>query len=137
MGRVRVAWFVVGVLVLHACGAPAALVVGPCGLEVNVYGQTGPTAERQRLDPPYVVTLPPTGHRRPHEPDISFTGTGWHRVQLTRTPPDADPNTSVVDGEMINDGSVGFPVDLPGEWRFRLYDANAGCERDFSVQVRE
>jgi hypothetical protein len=103
-----------------------------CTLEV-VFDASG---TRTTIQPPYEVTLPardPSGFQG----GISFQGSGWQQVDVVMIRPDGVvADTYRDEAGRINDGSVAFPLEGPGTWRFKLSDVQAGCRREFTVEAR-
>jgi hypothetical protein len=103
-----------------------------CTLEV-VFDASG---TRTTIQPPYAVTLA-APDASGFQGGISFQGSGWQQVDVVVIRPDGVIGDTYRDeAGRINDGSVAFPLDGPGTWRFKLSDARAGCRREFTVAAR-
>ena len=131
MPSVTTARFLLATLVVAGCAffAPPPVAVGPCTLILVV---AGPAGNRQ-LESPFVVDLPAPDRMA----DVHFLGSGWTQARVTLT----DPTGAIrVDdeapGDEINMGWTGVSVDAPGRWHARLFDDDAGCTADFSIEAR-
>jgi hypothetical protein len=103
-----------------------------CTLEV-VFDASG---ARTTIQPPYAVTLP-APDASGFQGGISFQGSGWRQADVVVIRPDGVVADTYRDQDgRINDGSVAFPLEGPGTWRFKLSDAEAGCRRELTVEVR-
>ena len=103
-----------------------------CTMEV-VFDASG---TRTTIEPPYAVTLP-AADASGFQGGISFQGSGWRQADVVVIRPDGIVADTYRDQDgRINDGSVAFPLEGPGTWRFKLSDAEAGCRREFTVEVR-
>jgi hypothetical protein len=125
-------WFGVGFLavVLGACVTPQAVVIGDCTLRVQSDG----TDNGRALAPPYVVAL---DRGKELDTGIRVSGAGWRAVDVTVNEPGGVTHDDLrpLTGDDMRSGSWGFNTGMLGTWRIRLSDDQAGCVREFSVEV--
>ena len=127
-------WVAVGFLavVLGACVTPQPIVIGPCTLRVSFVGEPG---DERDLAPPYVVELV---RGEELSTGIGVSGAGWRAVDVTVTEPGGDIHDDLgqqLTADDMGSGSWGFNTGKLGTWRIRLSDDQAGCVREFSVEV--
>jgi hypothetical protein len=121
------------IVIVGACAniIPSTTTVGSCKLELHA--QVG--GEVRPIDPPYVIEM--TSFFGTGKTIIVFYGVGWERPTVHQTDPEGvlRVDGEVVPGEDVNWGRRGWEVDAPGSWHFRLTDEEAGCIREFDVEV--
>jgi hypothetical protein len=121
-------------LALAGCAflAPAPEASGPCTFKVSAaeLGVIRP------MDPPYsLVMTPPSKAFEFGDASVVVSGGGWRMVKVTSIAPSGVVDTFDVPGRILS-GDLLLPAGVPGTWRFRLSDDEAGCVRAFSVDVR-
>jgi hypothetical protein len=84
-----------------------------------------------------VTLLPSEVAAESGQTGISVVGTGWREADVTIAGPDGALFAEAsADGQDISSGLVGWPLDKPGMYRFRLQDDQAGCIQEFSIEAR-
>jgi hypothetical protein len=103
---------------------------GPCTLVLQ-------SEDREILQLPYTVGWkPPDKAMRMGAVGVLFTGTGWMMtVEFTVRSENAN-YTDSVEGQAINAGNLGFGLEVPGMYHFRLEDRVAGCVQEVTVEAR-
>jgi hypothetical protein len=130
---------------LTRCLVASVALTGPlgCGYSTPFTGASGPctlvlqSEDRAILQLPYTVGWkPPDEAMRMGAVGVLFKGTGWTTtVEFTVRSENAN-YTDSVEGQAINEGNLGFGLEVPGMYHFRLEDRTAGCVQEVDVEAR-
>jgi hypothetical protein len=130
---------------LTRCLVASVALTGPvgCGSSIPFTQGTGPctlvlqSEDREVIELPYTVGWkPPDEAMRMGAVGVLFKGTGWKAtVEFTVRSEDAN-YTDSVEGQAINAGNLGFGLEVPGMYHFRLEHRVAGCVQEVDVEAR-